>query len=162
LETHEVKELLSQFDQSTLTELQLKKETFELYFNKNTTSGLQSASSAPAPAPAPAANAASTPVAPTPAVSATPDTVETAKPVLEGKEVVSPLVGVVYLKPSPDKDNFKQIGDHVKKGDILCIVEAMKVMNEIVSDVDGELVEVLVKSEQIVEYNQPLFRVKEG
>jgi len=160
LETHEVKELLSQFDQSTLTELQLKKETFELYFNKNTTSGLQNASSAPASAPA--ANAAPTPVAPTPAVSATPDTVETAKPVLEGKEVVSPLVGVVYLKPSPDKDNFKQIGDHVKKGDILCIVEAMKVMNEIVSDVDGELVEVLVESEQIVEYNQPLFRVKEG
>ena len=160
METHEVKELLSQFDQSTLTELQLKKETFELYFNKNTTSGLQSASSAPASAPA--ANAAPTPVAPTPAVSATPDTVETAKPVLEGKEVVSPLVGVVYLKPSPDKDNFKQIGDHVKKGDILCIVEAMKVMNEIVSDVDGELVEVLVESEQTVEYNQPLFRVKEG
>lgn len=160
METHEVKELLSQFDQSTLTELQLKKETFELYFNKNTTSGLQSASSAPASAPA--ANAAPTPVAPTPAVSARPDTVETAKPVLEGKEVVSPLVGVVYLKPSPDKDNFKQIGDHVKKGDILCIVEAMKVMNEIVSDVDGELVEVLVESEQIVEYNQPLFRVKEG
>ncbi|MDT2989687.1 acetyl-CoA carboxylase biotin carboxyl carrier protein [Enterococcus casseliflavus] len=160
METHEVKELLSQFDQSTLTELQLKKETFELYFNKNTTSGLQSASSAPASAPA--ANAAPTPVAPTPAVSATSDTVETAKPVLEGKEVVSPLVGVVYLKPSPDKDNFKQIGDHVKKGDILCIVEAMKVMNEIVSDVDGELVEVLVESEQIVEYNQPLFRVKEG
>ncbi|MBO6386897.1 acetyl-CoA carboxylase biotin carboxyl carrier protein [Enterococcus casseliflavus] len=160
METHEVKELLSQFDQSTLTELQLKKETFELYFNKNTTSGLQRASSAPASAPA--ANAAPTPVAPTPAVSATPDTVETAKPVLEGKEVVSPLVGVVYLKPSPDKDNFKQIGDHVKKGDILCIVEAMKVMNEIVSDVDGELVEVLVESEQIVEYNQPLFRVKEG
>lgn len=158
METHEVKELLSQFDQSTLTELQLKKETFELYFNKNTTSGLQNASSAPAPA----ANAAPTPVAPTLAVSATPDTVETAKPVLEGKEVVSPLVGVVYLKPSPDKDNFKQIGDHVKKGDILCIVEAMKVMNEIVSDVDGELVEVLVESEQIVEYNQPLFRVKEG
>ncbi|MFS0980628.1 acetyl-CoA carboxylase biotin carboxyl carrier protein [Enterococcus casseliflavus] len=160
METHEVKELLSQFDQSTLTELQLKKETFELYFNKNTTSGLQSASSAPASAPA--ATAAPTTVAPTPAVSATPDTVETAKPVLEGKEVVSPLVGVVYLKPSPDKDNFKQIGDHVKKGDILCIVEAMKVMNEIVSDVDGELVEVLVESEQIVEYNQPLFRVKEG
>lgn len=160
METHEVKELLSQFDQSTLTELQLKKETFELYFNKNTTSGLQSASSAPASAPA--ANAAPTPVAPTPAVSATPDTVETARPALEGKEVVSPLVGVVYLKPSPDKDNFKQIGDHVKKGDILCIVEAMKVMNEIVSDVDGELVEVLVESEQIVEYNQPLFRVKEG
>lgn len=160
METHEVKELLSQFDQSTLTELQLKKETFELYFNKNTTSGLLSASSAPASAPA--ANAAPTPVAPTPAVSATPNTVETAKPVLEGKEVVSPLVGVVYLKPSPDKDNFKQIGDHVKKGDILCIVEAMKVMNEIVSDVDGELVEVLVESEQIVEYNQPLFRVKEG
>ncbi len=156
METHEVKELLSQFDQSTLTELQLKKETFELYFNKNTTSGLQNASSAPA------ANAAPTPVAPTPAVSATPDTVETAKPVLEGKEVVSPLVGVVYLKPSPDKDNFKQIGDHVKKGDILCIVEAMKLMNEITATVDGVITEILVNNEDVVEFGQPLFRVAKG
>jgi acetyl-CoA carboxylase biotin carboxyl carrier protein len=71
-------------------------------------------------------------------------------------------VGVVYLKPSPEQSQFKQIGDSVKKGDVLCIVEAMKVMNEIVSDVDGELVEILVENEQIVEYDQPLFRVKEG
>ena len=70
-------------------------------------------------------------------------------------------MGVVYLKPSPEQSQFKQIGDSVKK-DVLCIVEAMKVMNEIVSDVDGELVEILVENEQIVEYDQPLFRVKEG
>ena len=66
-------------------------------------------------------------------------------------------MGVVYLKPSPEQSQFKQIGDSVKKGDVLCIVEAMKVMNEIVSDVDGELVEILVENEQIVEYDQPLF-----
>ena len=149
--------MLAQFDQSTLTELHLKKDTFDLYFNKNTTSGYQTAAThtaAPAvPVAAPQPAATDTTAAPA---------VTTEKPIAQGKEVVSPLVGVVYLKPSPDKDNFKQVGDQVKKGDILCIVEAMKVMNEIVSDVDGELVSVLVESEQIVEYNQPLFRIKEG
>ena len=69
---------------------------------------------------------------------------------------------MTYLKPSPDKPNFKQVGDRVQKGDVVCIVEAMKVMNEITSDISGEIVEVLVENEQVVEFNQPLFRVKEG
>ncbi|OTN76202.1 acetyl-CoA carboxylase, biotin carboxyl carrier protein [Enterococcus sp. 8G7_MSG3316] len=158
METNEIKDLLSQFDQSTLTELHLKKDTFDLYFNKNTTSGFQPTAIEPvATAAAPAA-----PVQAAAAATTAAPAVATETPIAEGKEVISPLVGVVYLKPSPDKENFKQVGDQVKKGDILCIVEAMKVMNEIVSDVDGELVSVLVESEQIVEYNQPLFRIKEG
>lgn len=159
METNEVKDLLAQFDQSTLTELHLKKDTFDLYFNKNTTSGYQPAANKSAAAPV------ATPTAPIQTATAaapTAQAVPTEKTIPDGKEVVSPLVGVIYLKPSPDKENFKQVGDQVKKGDILCIVEAMKVMNEIVSDVDGELVSVLVESEQIVEYNQPLFRIKEG
>ena len=159
METNEIKDLLSQFDQSSLTELQLKKENIELYFNKNSFSGRQVSSessdvkveSIPAATPVPS-------VQPTAA-----GTVEvSSEPIIAGTEIVSPLVGVVYLKPSPEQSQFKQIGDSVKKGDVLCIVEAMKVMNEIVSDVDGELVEILVENEQIVEYDQPLFRVKEG
>lgn len=159
METNEIKDLLSQFDQSSLTELQLKKENIELYFNKNSFSSRQVSSessdvkveSIPAAAPVPS-------VQPT-----TAGTLEvSSEPIIAGTEIVSPLVGVVYLKPSPEQSQFKQIGDSVKKGDVLCIVEAMKVMNEIVSDVDGELVEILVENEQIVEYDQPLFRVKEG
>ncbi|QGR81527.1 acetyl-CoA carboxylase biotin carboxyl carrier protein [Enterococcus gallinarum] len=159
METNEIKDLLSQFDQSSLTELQLKKENIELYFNKNSFSSRQVSSessdvkveSIPAAAPVPS-------VQPTSA-----GTLEvSSEPIIAGTEIVSPLVGVVYLKPSPEQSQFKQIGDSVKKGDVLCIVEAMKVMNEIVSDVDGELVEILVENEQIVEYDQPLFRVKEG
>ncbi|MBM6741584.1 acetyl-CoA carboxylase biotin carboxyl carrier protein [Enterococcus gallinarum] len=159
METNEIKDLLSQFDQSSLTELQLKKENIELYFNKNSFSSRQVSSessdvkveSIPAATPVPS-------VQPTAA-----GTVEvSSEPIIAGTEIVSPLVGVVYLKPSPEQSQFKQIGDSVKKGDVLCIVEAMKVMNEIVSDVDGELVEILVENEQIVEYDQPLFRVKEG
>ncbi|MDT2686046.1 acetyl-CoA carboxylase biotin carboxyl carrier protein [Enterococcus gallinarum] len=158
METNEIKDLLSQFDQSSLTELQLKKENIELYFNKNSFSGRQvsSESSDVKVESIPSA-------APVPSVQPTAGTVEvSSEPIMAGTEIVSPLVGVVYLKPSPEQSQFKQIGDSVKKGDVLCIVEAMKVMNEIVSDVDGELVEILVENEQIVEYDQPLFRVKEG
>lgn len=158
METNEIKDLLSQFDQSSLTELQLKKENIELYFNKNSFSGRQvsSESSDVKVESIPAA-------APVPSVQPTAGSVEvSSEPIMAGTEIVSPLVGVVYLKPSPEQSQFKQIGDSVKKGDVLCIVEAMKVMNEIVSDVDGELVEILVENEQIVEYDQPLFRVKEG
>ena len=157
MELAEVKDLLSQFDQSTLTEFNLKDDTFELYLNKNTVSRNQQTSveqpvvSAPIQQPvvtaAPAAVTIETPSAPV---------------ILEGTEIVSPLVGVAYLKPSPDKANFKQVGDHVAKGDVVCIVEAMKVMNEITSDISGEIIEVLVENEQVVEFNQPLFRVKEG
>ena len=90
-------------------------------------------------------------------VAATP-----APAVVEGVTIDSPLVGVAYLTPSPDKPAFKSVGDKVAKGEVVCIVEAMKVMNEITSDVAGEIVEVLVDNEQVVEFNQPLFRVKEG
>lgn len=157
MELAEVKDLLSQFDQSTLTEFNLKDDTFELYLNKNTVSRNQQTSVEQPVVSAPIQQ---------PAVTAAPAavTIETssAPVILEGTEIVSPLVGVAYLKPSPDKANFKQVGDHVAKGDVVCIVEAMKVMNEITSDISGEIIEVLVENEQVVEFNQPLFRVKEG
>ena len=95
---------------------------------------------APAPAPIPAA-------APAPAES--------------GRVVKSPLAGVFYAASSPDAAPFVQAGDRVKKGDTLCIIEAMKVMNELTADADGEVEAVLAENGQIVEYGQPLVRLKD-
>lgn len=78
----------------------------------------------------------------------------------KGNVVKSPMVGTFYSKPSPDSDAFVSVGQKVKKGDVLCIIEAMKLMNEIESEFDGEIVEVLVKDEESVEYGKPLFVIK--
>ncbi len=78
----------------------------------------------------------------------------------EGNIVKSPMVGTFYLKPSPNSDPYVQVGQRVKKGDVLCIVEAMKLMNEIESEWDGEMKEILVKDGEPVEYGKPLFVIK--
>lgn len=76
------------------------------------------------------------------------------------KVVASPLVGIFYSAPSPEAENFVKEGDVVKKGQILGIVEAMKLMNEIESEYDGVVEAVLVKNQEVVEYGQPLFRIR--
>jgi acetyl-CoA carboxylase biotin carboxyl carrier protein len=76
------------------------------------------------------------------------------------KIVKSPMVGTFYSSSSPDKPTFVKVGDIVKKGDTLCILEAMKLMNEIESEYDGEIVEILVRNGDMVEYGMPLFRIK--
>lgn len=76
------------------------------------------------------------------------------------KTVTSPMVGTFYAKSSPNADPFVSVGKHVKVGDILCIVEAMKLMNEIEAEYDGEVVEILVKDGEMVDYGKPLFKIK--
>ena len=76
------------------------------------------------------------------------------------KIVKSPMVGTFYASSAPDKDPFVKVGDKVHKGQVLCIVEAMKLMNEIESEFDGEIVEIGVNNEDIVEYSKPLFKIK--
>lgn len=78
---------------------------------------------------------------------------------VSGKYVTSPLVGTFYTAPAEDADNFVVVGDKVKKGQVLAIIEAMKLMNEIESEFDGEIAEVLVENGEAVEYGQPLFRI---
>jgi acetyl-CoA carboxylase biotin carboxyl carrier protein len=75
-------------------------------------------------------------------------------------EIKSPIVGTFYRAPAPDADSYVQIGDVVSAGSVLCIVEAMKLMNEIESDVSGKIVKILVENGKPVEYNQPLFLLK--
>ncbi len=74
--------------------------------------------------------------------------------------ITSPIVGTFFRAPAPDADFYVNVGDTVKKGQILCIVEAMKLMNEIESEVDGKVVEILVENAQTVEYGAPLFRIQ--
>ncbi|MCI9178106.1 MAG: acetyl-CoA carboxylase biotin carboxyl carrier protein [Clostridia bacterium] len=78
----------------------------------------------------------------------------------ECKTITSPMVGTFYSKASPSSSPFVKVGDKVKKGDVVCIVEAMKLMNEIESDIDGEVIEVCCKEEDIVEYGTVLFKIK--
>lgn len=75
-------------------------------------------------------------------------------------EIKSPIVGTFYRAPAPDADSYVQVGDMVSQGSVLCIVEAMKLMNEIESDVNGKIVKVLVENGKPVEYNQPLFLIQ--
>ncbi len=74
--------------------------------------------------------------------------------------IKSPLVGTFYRAPSPDSPPYVEVGDEVKKGDILCIIEAMKIMNEIESEVDGKVVEILVENAKPVEFGQALFKIE--
>ena len=105
--------------------------------------------------------AAAVPAAPVPATGAEAlgVTHEEPAPVKEGTLVLAPTVGVFYSAPGPDARPFVEVGDQVKKGDTLCIIEAMKLMNEIPSEVDGTVAEICVGNGQVVEFNQPLFRI---
>ncbi len=82
------------------------------------------------------------------------------EPKEEYKEIKSPMVGTFYSKPSPDKEAFVKVGDKVKKGQVVCIIEAMKLMNEIEAEFDGEVVEVCLNDGDAVEYGKPLFKLK--
>lgn len=155
----EVKDLMAQFDQSSLREFSFKTADSELTFSKNEhTAPVVPAAAAPA-APAPAVSVETTPV--TPASPATSDVEEADTNIFaEGEEVPSPLVGVAYLAPAPDKPAFVSVGDAVKKGQTLLIIEAMKVMNEIPAPKDGIVTEIMVNNEEVVEFGQGLVRIK--
>ncbi|NER10077.1 acetyl-CoA carboxylase biotin carboxyl carrier protein [Muriicola jejuensis] len=116
------------------------------------TTYIQQLPAAVAPSPAPQAPAA----APAPAGDAAP-----AKKEEDSKYVTikSPIIGTFYRKPSPDKPAFVEVGDNIAVGDVLCVIEAMKLFNDIESEVSGKIVKVLVEDSSPVEFDQPLFLV---
>ena len=77
-----------------------------------------------------------------------------------GKTINAPIVGVFYAAPAPDAEPYVSVGKRVKKGDVVCIIEAMKCMNEIQAEEDGEITAVLANNGELVEYGQPLFTIK--
>ena len=157
---NEIKDLMAQFDQSSLKEFSYKNGTDELVFSKNEAKLV--AETIPAPQPVvPATAPTVAPQAPTttPAAEAFSESSVT-ESVAEGDLVESPLVGVAYLAAGPDKPNFVSVGDTVKKGQTLVIIEAMKVMNEIPAPKDGVVTEILVANEEMVEFGKGLVRIK--
>lgn len=158
---NDIKDLMTQFDQSSLREFSYKNGTDELQFSKNEARPVPEVATQVAPAPV---LATPSPVAPT---SAPAETVAEEVPApaeasvaSEGNLVESPLVGVVYLAAGPDKPTFVTVGDSVKKGQTLVIIEAMKVMNEIPAPKDGVVTEILVSNEEMVEFGKGLVRIK--
>ncbi|HGJ1103649.1 TPA: acetyl-CoA carboxylase biotin carboxyl carrier protein [Streptococcus pneumoniae] len=158
---NDIKDLMTQFDQSSLREFSYKNGTDELQFSKNEARPVPEVATQVASAPV---LATPSPVAPT---SAPAETVAEEVPApaeasvaSEGNLVESPLVGVVYLAAGPDKPAFVTVGDSVKKGQTLVIIEAMKVMNEIPAPKDGVVTEILVSNEEMVEFGKGLVRIK--
>jgi len=157
-----LKKLMKIFDDSSATELSIEEEGIKLELSKKGNdlpampqhvqmhmphmAQMPSMPMAAPPAPAAADAPAAAPAAPS--ADASTHTVN------------SPIVGTFYRAPAPDADPFVQVGQHVSAGDTLCIVEAMKLMNEIESDQTGTIVKILTEDAQPVEYNQPLFVIK--
>ena len=159
---NEIKDLMAQFDKSSLREFSYKNQSDELIFSKNEGQvAVPTASAAPIAAPLQAASAPVVEPTPQTAPSAEPETAsEAPAPAAEGDVVESPLVGVAYLAAGPDKPPFVSVGDQVKKGQTLMIIEAMKVMNEVPAPKDGLVTEILVQNEEMVEFGKGLVRIK--
>lgn len=149
MDMKQIKALLQEFDASTLSKLKITQDAFSIELEKNigvVAAPVMAAPVAVAAAPAPTAAASE------PAVSAAP--------VHTGDMIVSPMVGTFYASPSPDSAPFVKVGDRVKKGQVIGILEAMKIMNELEAEFDCKIVSVLVSDSQAVEYDMPLFAVE--
>ena len=157
---NEIKDLMAQFDQSSLKEFSYKNGTDELLFSKNEAKFISETSLAPQPAVSVTEStlAPQTPTT-TPVVEAVSES-GASESEAEGDLVESPLVGVAYLAAGPDKPNFVSVGDTVKKGQTLVIIEAMKIMNEIPAPKDGVVTEILVENEEMVEFGKGLVPIK--
>lgn len=160
----EIHELIKLIDNTDLAEFKMSKGDFSVtirskdFFQGKTQQvvSVMPSAAAPAAVAAPQASPAAEASAPAPAKSGN-DNAEAE----DSKYVAfkSPMVGTFYRKPSPDKDVFVKVGDKVKKGDVLAIIEAMKLFNEIESEISGTIVKILVDDQTPVEYDQPLFLI---
>ena len=157
----ELRELLGTISQTDITELVLKNDDFELTVRKEkgliavpqvTTVSPQIVETVPA-------NPQALPVT-APATTEAPST-----PTVDDKnwvDITSPMVGTFYAAPAPDEDPFASVGDRISKGDTVCIIEAMKLMNEIEAEVTGQIMEIAVQNGEPVEFGQVLMRVNPG
>jgi len=147
-ENRRIKELIAIFNESDITELVLELDNLKLHLSKLKVSAPQQAAQH---VPQPSATAGTKEAEPQ-----QPSQEQPAKL----REVLAPMVGVFYRAPSPGADPYVEVGSFVEKGQTLCIIEAMKLMNEIESEYRGQVVEILVENGQPVEYGQPLFLIE--
>ncbi len=148
-----IKKLIKVVENSEVTEFSVQEGDLKIKISKNGGNTVQQITVPQQMAATPQ------PVAEAPKSEAAPKAEETSQDE-NLYEVKSPIVGTFYRAPAPDADPYVQVGDKVGQGTVLCIVEAMKLMNEIESDVSGTIVKILVENATPVEYNQPLFLIK--
>lgn len=149
MDMKQIKALLQEFDASSLSKLKISQDAFSIELEKNIGAVAAPMMAAPVAVAAP--------------VAAAPVAVEAAAPaavVHTGDMILSPMVGTFYAAPSPDSAPFVKVGDRVKKGQVIAVLEAMKIMNELEAEFDCEILSVLVSDAQAVEYDMPLFAVK--
>jgi acetyl-CoA carboxylase biotin carboxyl carrier protein len=157
MDIRKVKKLIELLEESNIDEIEIKEGEESVRISRNAAQGLVAPAPAgyaappPPPAPAPAA-------APAPAPAAEPAPAAVA-PATSGHVVKSPMVGTFYRSPSPTSPSFAEVGQTVKVGDVICIVEAMKMMNQIEADKAGTIEAILVENGEPVEFDQPLFSI---
>ncbi|MCE9636419.1 MAG: acetyl-CoA carboxylase biotin carboxyl carrier protein [Planctomycetes bacterium] len=154
LDLAELRRLAELMEQKDLFEVEIEEEGKRVHVVRGAPRGAATGPVVYAQAPqfmatsAPSGAAATAPAAGAPAVAP------------RGTEIASPMVGTFYRSPGPDAASFVEVGDRINKNSVVCIVEAMKVMNEIKAEVDGEILEILVQNGEPVEFGQPLFLVR--
>ncbi len=151
MEFKDIKELIRLFDKSELNKLKIKDGEFEISMQTGFEGGAVVTTSAP--------SVQTVQSAPAPLTVAAPVATELA-PAASGDTINSPMVGTFYASPSPESPAFVKAGDTVKAGQTLCILEAMKIMNEVEAEFDCKIVEVLVQDSDPVEYDMPLYVVE--
>nr|WP_250566068.1 acetyl-CoA carboxylase biotin carboxyl carrier protein [Adonisia turfae] len=160
----ELRQLVAALDQTDIAELTLKNPQFELTLRKATAPSQSVVLSSDATVSAAAIPSVAPMMASPPATGAAA-TEPAAPPVSSPSdlyEITSPMVGTFYRSPAPDESPFVDTGDRIKPGQTVCIIEAMKLMNELEAEVSGEIVEILVQNAEPVEFGQPLMRVKQS
>ena len=150
----EIKELLKAFNGSKATKIEIVAENGEALTITQKTAGVAAAAAVPA-----AVSVAADEIAEEKQSFPTPFIHEETKQE-DGKAVTSPMVGVFYAAPSPDQEPYVSVGSKVNKGDVLCLIEAMKLMNEVTAEQSGEIAAVCAENGQVVEYGQTLFTIK--
>jgi acetyl-CoA carboxylase biotin carboxyl carrier protein len=158
MDLDEIKQILEMMREHELSEFELERDAFKLRIRKHAANTVTAASpvhiTMPSPPPMPAAPPpAAAPPAGMPVLTDAHDEIEFAI-------VKSPIVGTFYRSPEPGARAFAEVGDAVKKGQVLCIIEAMKLMNEINAEVEGELIKVYVENGQAVQYGERLFAIR--
>ncbi len=162
MDLKEIQELIRMMSKSGLGELKIKQGDFEIVLKGESSKVIQTIASAPtviaaqpaAPAPAPVIEKkASAPAETSPAPAAS-------SPSVKLLEIKSPMVGTFYRSPAPDKAPYTKVGDSVKPGQVVCMIEAMKLFNEIESEISGNIVKIMVEDASPVEYDQVLFLIE--
>ncbi|MDA8605414.1 acetyl-CoA carboxylase biotin carboxyl carrier protein [bacterium] len=163
---NEIQDLIKFIAKAGVTEVEIEKKDFKITIKSEMPKKKKGFGEAEATIQVPVAMAAGmAPVAPAPVTMAAAPAAESAAPSANDNEennyitVKSPMIGTFYRRPSPDKEAFVDVGDTTKVGDTICVIEAMKLFNEIESEVTGKIVKILVDDNSPVEYDQPLFLV---